>query len=175
MRIARIFLVLALFLGLVVAVPVLAAEQDMSGGAATSERPMDQGRQDMGADAGGAAPSDKAMDQKQAEMKSVEGKVRNVDMAKNEIKVGGWAGLFGTSLKVDQNTKFHGPAQNLQSLKEGDQVRASYRKVGDQNVATDITIVSEPGGAAAPSGKQPSGGGAPQAPSSSKPSGSSGY
>jgi hypothetical protein len=152
----RFFLILALSLGVALAVPAIAAEE---GG----------GQADPGAGAGagagepqaqpGAAPGEAAP---AAQVREVEGEISSIDAQNQTLRVGGFAGLFGTPLQVTDKTKFMAPggkAIDFNALKEGDRIRASYQMVQDQNVANEIELL-QPAPAAGAGGAAPEGGGA---------------
>lgn len=101
----------------------------------------------------------------------VEGTVSSMDWGENKLSVGGVAGFLGTELLVNPKTRITGPGKQrltLVDIRQGDVIRANYRKVGDQNLATSITVLftqgrkpaAESGGrGAAPQGPPAQGGG----------------
>ena len=180
MRFVRLSLIYALCLGLILAVPAMAEEQGSSqsrqdmgsqgagGMAPGTEQPSGQPEGGAGSMApggaseqGGAAAGPGA--QPAGPMNEVEGKVNNVNPQSQTLKVGGFAGLFGTNLQVTNETRFiPAPGEqsaSLSTLKEGDRVRVSYRKVDGQNIVSEITVLSSAGGQAPSGAPQPSQGG----------------
>jgi Cu/Ag efflux protein CusF len=88
----------------------------------------------------------------------IEGTVSGVDWATNRVTIGGVAGFLGTELRVAPETKISakgGKTLSIKDIRKGDVIRANYRRVADQNVASSITVLY---GQAAPSEK--GGGGA---------------
>jgi hypothetical protein len=166
---------LALSLGLAVGLPAAWAQQEsggqMQGG---SEQPMDQGagaqQQPMDQGAGGAEqqqPADQGAGAQQqpgaeaapaGQMKEVEGEISSIDAQNQTLRVGGFAGLFGTSIQVTDQTKFvpreGAEAVDFSALKEGDRIRASYQTVGDRNMANEIEVISPKAGAAPAPGQE---------------------
>jgi hypothetical protein len=119
-------------------------------GAAPSDQgaaPSDQGA--AASDPGqGAAQQQGGPGQKapsaEAPVKEAEGKITYLDPQAHTMRIGGFAGLFGTNLEVTDQTKFMAPGGkqvDFNSLKEGDRVRASYQRVGDRNIANQISII----------------------------------
>ncbi len=101
-----------------------------------------------GAAAPGAAPM--------AGMQHIQGKVDKVDQAKSQIEVS------GRMLMVDSSTQIVNPQGqkiNLSSIKEGDQVKASYRSQAGQNMAKTITLMPKAGGGMGGGGGTSGGGG----------------
>jgi len=170
MKFPRFLLIVALCLGLALVVPAIAADEgagqsdaDMGAGAAVAQQqaPGAQQPPEEGAAAPGAQPAE--------QMREVEGEISNVDMENRTVRVGGFAGLFGTDLQVTDQTRIvpapGAPAADFSSLKEGDRVRASYQRVGDRNVANEIVILSPAAGegAGAPPAAGEEGAGGPPA------------
>jgi hypothetical protein len=175
MRFWRLVLILALCLGLAAALPAL-AEQGSSG----SDMGGSSSQGDAGGGGGGAAAPEQQQDPAAggqagpqaaapaAEMKEIEGTISGLNAQQKSLKIGGFAGLFGTDLQVTDQTRFVSAAgaapADFSSLKEGDRVRASYQKVGDKNVANEIMILSAPGQAPGAAGEEKGGAAAPSAP-----------
>jgi hypothetical protein len=176
MRSWKFLLISALVLGLAVGLSAAWAEdgasqtqggagsqQDMGGAGAQQEQGAPGAQQDPGAAGAqqgqGAAPG---------QTKEVEGEISSIDAQNQTLRVGGFAGLFGTSLQVTDQTKFvpsqGAEAVDFNSLKEGDRIRASYQMVGDRNVANEIEVISPKAGAApAPGSEKQAPGAAPGA------------
>jgi hypothetical protein len=94
---------------------------------------------DPGGAGGAAAPGAAPM----AGMQHIQGKVDKVDQANNQLQVS------GQMLMVDSSTQImnqQGQKMNLSSIKEGDQVKASYRSQAGQNMAKSITVMPKAGG-----------------------------
>jgi hypothetical protein len=78
----------------------------------------------------------------------IEGTVSSVDWGANKLSIGGVAGFLGTELRVTPETKITTRDKEpltLKEIREGDVIRARYRRVGDQNMATSIAVLYAPG------------------------------
>ena len=78
----------------------------------------------------------------------IEGTVSSVGWGANKLSIGGVAGFLGTELRVTPETKIMTRDKEpltLKEIREGDVIRARYRRVGDQNVATSIAVLYAPG------------------------------
>lgn len=112
-------LVLALAVGLMLAAVPAAAQQAAPG-----------------AGAGQEAPS------------MIEGTVSGVDWGAGKLTIGGVAGFLGTELLVSPQTKITSKQNeqlSIRDIRQGDVIRARYRKVGDQNMATSIAVLHSRG------------------------------
>lgn len=87
----------------------------------------------------------------------VQGTVGEVNVLERTIEVDGHAGLFPKKVVVLPEalvTLPSGRVGSIADIKEGDRVRATYRKVADQLVADDVTVLYSQGEAAeAPPGE----------------------
>lgn len=89
--------------------------------------------------------------QQQQQKQEVEGEVSSLDKQNQTLTVGGLMGIGGTTLQVTDQTRFEpGPgaegARDFQALSEGDRIRATYSKRGDQNIAEQIIVLSPSAG-----------------------------
>jgi hypothetical protein len=74
----------------------------------------------------------------------IEGTVSSVDWGAGKLTVGGVAGFLGTEVRVNPETKITGRGDqrlSIRDIRQGDVIRARYRKVGDQNMATTIAVL----------------------------------
>ncbi len=78
----------------------------------------------------------------------IEGTVSGISLSAGKLTVGGVAGFLGTDLLISPETQIKATGgQNLalKDIRKGDVIRARYRKAGDQNIATSITVIQAPG------------------------------
>jgi hypothetical protein len=78
------------------------------------------------------------------ELKQVQGTVRGVKPLERTIEVDGHAGLFPKRVVVEPGTVVilpDGSRGSLAAICEGDRVEASYREVGDENVAESVRLL----------------------------------
>ncbi|MFH0809891.1 MAG: hypothetical protein V2A77_05420 [Pseudomonadota bacterium] len=144
---------MVLFLSLALVAPTASAEDKSSGVDSSADTAgggsqMERGGAEQGPPAagtqGGEAPAEAGTQPRQ--MNEVEGEVSGIDRPKKTLTVGGFSGLFGTDLEVTDRTRFvagpGGAPATFDTLWEGDRIRASYRKVGDKNVAEEVVVLS---------------------------------
>lgn len=105
--------------------------------------------------------------------KTIDGPVKAVDPTANTVRVGGFLGMFGTTLEVTDATQIavQGVQGKLQNIKEGDEVKASYEVRDGKNIAKSIEVMPAEAkeGARAPSRSAAPPSGAPGTPPSGAP------
>jgi Cu/Ag efflux protein CusF len=86
----------------------------------------------------------------------IEGTVSGVDWGASRVSIGGVAGFLGTEITVSPETTITGrdkQSLSLKDIRKGDVIRARYRRVGDQNVATSIAVLYSKMGSSAGAGE----------------------